>query len=135
MRFPDILKSLRKSQGLSQTELANRLGFTQQAVARWEIGKNPPDLDTLVQLADLFDVSTDYLVGRGNVRKLFWKGDHGWGWNAVLSKEDAALLGEFRQLNEKGQAKVITYTLDMASIARYTEPPKTEHTDETKKKN
>lgn len=133
MRFPEILKSLRKSQGLSQTELANRLGFTQQAIARWEIGKNLPDLDTLVQLADLFDVSTDYLVGRGDVRKLFWKDSHGWGWNAVLSKEDAELLGQFRQLNEKGQEKVIAYTLDMASITRYLGPPKISPTEKTKK--
>ena len=52
----------RKKLGLSQEELANRLGVTRQSVSKWELGDSQPDLDMIVKLAKLFGVSTDYLL-------------------------------------------------------------------------
>lgn len=127
MRFPEILKSLRKSQGLSQAELAKQIGFTQQAIARWEMGKNLPDLDTLSKLADIFDVSTDYMIGRGDILQLNPKSDPHWGWNAVLSKEDAEFLVQFRHLNLRGRQKVLAYILDLSFIPQYTEDTIIDH--------
>lgn len=48
--------------GLSQEELAQRTGVSRQSVTKWETGQSAPDLDRLVQLADLLGVSLDYLL-------------------------------------------------------------------------
>lgn len=57
------LKQLRVRLGLKQTDLANSLGVTPQAVSKWERGQNWPDLFLIGKIAALFDVSTDYLFG------------------------------------------------------------------------
>ena len=62
MKFEEKLVMLRKSQGLSQGELADRIGVSRQAVSRWELGSTMPDAPNLVKLADLFEVTTDYLL-------------------------------------------------------------------------
>jgi len=64
--FGDILSKLRKSRGLSQYELAERLSFSRGKLANYEQGTRQPDFETLEKLADFFDVSTDYLLGRSN---------------------------------------------------------------------
>lgn len=64
MNEANVFKSLRKSKGLSQKMLAEKLGIGQGAVSQWEVGRSMPDLTTLVKLADLYGVSTDYLLGR-----------------------------------------------------------------------
>lgn len=61
--FSDTLKALRKESGMSQRELAEKLGFTQQAIGKWEVGKNFPDEKVLLKIAQIFDVSVDYLLG------------------------------------------------------------------------
>ena len=53
---------LRKKMGLSQEELANKIGVSRQAVSKWESGQSMPDLDKIVALSDLFGVSTDYIL-------------------------------------------------------------------------
>ncbi|HEY4601223.1 MAG TPA: helix-turn-helix domain-containing protein [Cerasibacillus sp.] len=58
------LAELRKSKGLSQYELANRLGFSRGKLANYEQGSREPDYETLKHIADYFEVSVDYLLGR-----------------------------------------------------------------------
>lgn len=53
---------LRKQQGLSQQDLANRLGVSRQAISRWETGAVQPLADSVKSLAQVFQVSTDYLL-------------------------------------------------------------------------
>ena len=55
---------LRTAQGLTQTSLAEKLNYSDKAVSKWERGESVPDIAVLVQLADLFGVSLDELVGR-----------------------------------------------------------------------
>ena len=69
MKFEEKLVMLRKSQGLSQEELADRIGVSRQAVSRWELGSTMPDAPNLVKLADLFEVTTDYLLGQSEERE------------------------------------------------------------------
>ena len=58
------LKHLRSlKDNMSQAELAEFLGVTQQAVGKWERDKTTPDYDTLKKLASFFNVTTDYLLG------------------------------------------------------------------------
>lgn len=62
MIFADKLIALRKKAGWSQEELAQQLGVTRQSVSKWEGAQSAPDLDKVLQLSRLFDVSTDYLL-------------------------------------------------------------------------
>jgi repressor LexA len=62
------IKYLRAEKGISQNELAKALGLTQQAISAYENGLREPDLETLQKIADFFDVSLDYLLGRTDIR-------------------------------------------------------------------
>ena len=63
MSFSELLKQCRKKQGVSQAELASRLGVTQQAVGKWESGKSSPDPSTVARIAELLNTTADYLLG------------------------------------------------------------------------
>ncbi len=62
--LPEGLRALRCSQGLTQPQLADTLGVSRQAISAWESGKSKPSMSRLWQIADLFGVSLDELVGR-----------------------------------------------------------------------
>ena len=55
MSFSELLKQCRKKQGISQAELASKLGVTQQAVGKWESGKSSPDPTTVARIAELLN--------------------------------------------------------------------------------
>lgn len=56
------IKNLRTTKNLSQDDLAEKLYISRQAVSKWENSEATPDIDKLVQLAEIFGVSLDYLV-------------------------------------------------------------------------
>ena len=62
MDFNNRLYQLRKQKGFSQEELANRLNVSRQTVSKWEVGDSTPDMEKLIAISDLFDVSLDNLV-------------------------------------------------------------------------
>ena len=62
MEFNNKLYQLRKQKGLSQEELANRLNVSRQTVSKWEVGDSTPDMEKLVAISDLFEISLDELV-------------------------------------------------------------------------
>lgn len=62
MKLSDKLIGLRKSAGMSQEELAEKLNVSRQAVSRWEMGTAMPDAVNILQLSKLFHVTTDYLL-------------------------------------------------------------------------
>lgn len=59
----DNIKELRKQKGLTQKELADLLHVTSQAVSRWEMGNVEPSVDTIVNMAKIFEVTTDEIIG------------------------------------------------------------------------
>ncbi len=63
-RFAQNVKEYRIAASLTQAELAEKLKTTQRKVSYWESGKIEPDLDTLIAIAEFFDISIDELVGR-----------------------------------------------------------------------
>ncbi len=65
MTLAEKILHLRTQQGLSQLELAERLGVSRQSVSKWETGQSVPDLDKLIKLADLFGITVDELVREG----------------------------------------------------------------------
>lgn len=62
MNFSEKLQILRKNKGYTQETLADKLGVSRQAVAKWESGQIYPDISNLIQISDLMSVSVDYLV-------------------------------------------------------------------------
>lgn len=60
----DRIKEMRKKKNLTQLELANLLGTSYRGLQNYEIDARTPTCEMLVKLADYFDVSIDYLVGR-----------------------------------------------------------------------
>lgn len=63
IEFSKRLKELRLDGGFTQQSIADELGIKQQSYARYELGNGEPSLQTLVKIAEIFDVSTDYLLG------------------------------------------------------------------------
>lgn len=63
VNFGDKLKTLRTEAGMTQTELAKRLSITKSVVSYYELQERTPSPDVLIQLADIFHVTTDYLLG------------------------------------------------------------------------
>ena len=63
MEFSERLKNLRKKVGLTQVDIAGKLGISQQAYASWERGVKKPTQENLVKIAQTLNVSVDYLVG------------------------------------------------------------------------
>ena len=62
MILADKIIDLRKKAGWSQEELAEKLGVSRQSVSKWEGAQSIPDMNKILQLSELFGVSTDYLL-------------------------------------------------------------------------
>lgn len=62
MRLSEKIMDLRKRSGWSQEELADRLDISRQSVSKWETGESIPDIDKIIRMSELWDVSTDYLL-------------------------------------------------------------------------
>lgn len=82
--FDERLKLLRKKCGYTQVSLAETLSISKGTVAMWETGKRTPDFETLIRLSDLFDVRTDYILGKSNDSS-----------SAKLSDDDIEQLGRW----------------------------------------
>ncbi|GMA06982.1 transcriptional regulator [Tetragenococcus halophilus subsp. flandriensis] len=68
--FPEKIKELRKSKKFTQKDVAEKIGITRPAYTAYEIGKRQPDFETLQKIADLYEVSIDYLLGREEIESL-----------------------------------------------------------------
>ena len=79
LKIGERIAKLRETSGLTQAELAEKLGVTDRAVSKWETGGGYPDITLLAPIADVFGVSIDYLLrGTPQLRQkieIFWGGD------------------------------------------------------------
>ncbi|MBC2114747.1 helix-turn-helix domain-containing protein [Listeria innocua] len=64
--FGNRLKQLRKNNNKTQEDISKILGISRGAYSHIENGRNEPDMETIVKLANIFEVSTDYLLGKSN---------------------------------------------------------------------
>ena len=62
MNMADRIQYLRKSKGISQEELADKVGVSRQAVSKWESEQSTPDLEKIIIMSDFFGVTTDYIL-------------------------------------------------------------------------
>lgn len=69
--FGTRLANLRREHNLTQNDIADRLNISAQAVSKWENDLTSPDIDTLLKLADIFDITVDELLGKKKKETLY----------------------------------------------------------------
>jgi len=84
----DRIQAFRKQKGLSQSQLADKLGISYAQLSRYEIKDIQPPADVLSKLADIFGTSIDYLVNGDNEQK------------AKTTIQNAELLNEFKEIDK-----------------------------------
>lgn len=102
--FQDNLLQMRKMKGFTQEEIAEKVGVTRQAVAKWEAGETVPDLDKCKMLAEVFEVSLDDLANYEPEENLGLglppKGKHLFGVVTVGDKGQVVIPAKARKLFE-----------------------------------
>ena len=88
MAIKDRIKQLRQEHNWSQTQLAQKMGIHQKQVSAYERGRNVPSTDVLIKLADIFDVSLDYLAFEAE------------GQSAKVNIKDRELLRRFEEIDK-----------------------------------
>lgn len=96
------LRSLRKSSGVTQNELAEAIGVTQQSVNKYENHNVEPDIESLKRISDFFDTSIDYIVGHSKLR--FRPEDLD---QYILNDDEAEFIAAYRQLTPSQREAVV----------------------------
>ena len=105
MNLSDNLKKIRKEQNLSQEDLAESLGVSRQSVSKWESGQAYPEMDKVLQICKMFDVSIDDLLNQDRILSYQVKGESL--DDDVLNNLDVLVnLGLVSKLNKKYYAKL-----------------------------
>ena len=107
------LKELRHEKQLTQKQLAEKLGVSQQVVGYYENGINQPAPDMLIQIANFFECSIDYLLGRSDDFGNVTVQTNG----AQLSADEQKLLDLFNTLSPTHKAQVLGYVQATAQFA------------------
>lgn len=64
--FSERLKELRAERRMKQEDLAKQLKLTKSTISGWEVGRNQPSYEILIDLSNIFDVSVDFLIGKSD---------------------------------------------------------------------
>jgi len=106
MALGETLIVLRKSKGLSQEQLAEKLDLTRQTISKWELNQSTPDISYIIQLSEFFEVTTDYLI----------KGEQ---MESVEPSKDEAVLTEniHRIVMDGGSEKAYKWCFYMGMVA------------------
>lgn len=118
--FKDRLRTLRKQNLLSQQELADKMGVSKQTISQYERGVREPDFESLEALCDIFNVSSDYILGKVNITMRFLtEGDLELLNRPSLSSDELSLLEEYRELNDEGKTIVLNTVRGLAASCAY----------------
>ena len=101
--MPLNIKDIRTRKGLTQSEVASALGVSSVVYSRYENGKRQPSIDTLVQMADIFGVTVDYLLGRQDIE------------DSTLSEYELHLLIASRNADERAKQDALNMLLAHAT--------------------
>ena len=103
-------RNARERAGLSTYEVAKRIGVSQPAVNQWDTGNKIPSVEMLCKLADLYCVSTDYLLGLSELRNP---------QTITLTDHEMLLLKAYRAADAEGQQNIIfTCQLEMRKVEK-----------------
>lgn len=107
------LKKLRDENNFSQKDVANRLNISNATLSQYESAVRQPSYDILKKLADIYDVSIDYLLGCTNIRN--FKD------NNNLSVEELSLIDDYKKLNSTGKKEAEKRVKELTLIPFYVE--------------
>ncbi len=99
------IKELRKERGISMMALAGAIGVSDTAVCKWENQTSEPKLSYIIRLAEFFNCSADYIIGRSDDLGAYVGQDD-------LTAEEKQLLSSFRTLDDKMRG-LVTQTVKM----------------------
>lgn len=102
MNFSEKLVTLRKSNALTQEQLAEKLDVSRQSVSKWESGQAIPELDKIVALSNVFEVTIDYLLKPTEIDELSVKTN-------MLEKQQQQIL--FREKQRKQVFQCVMYAM------------------------
>lgn len=105
MKLGELLAKLRKERGILQKELANYLNVTVATISNYEKGVHAPDYETLIKLADFFDVSTDYLLQRTDYRSSISTLNE----RLLVDYKMCDLLNAILELDQKSMTALVDY--------------------------
>jgi len=106
MILADKIIRLRKRYGWSQEELAEKMNVSRQAVSKWEGAQSVPDLEKILQLAELFGVTTDYLL-KDDIEEEEYTGEE----KSTLKKVTLAMANEFIEWRKKASKMIAAATV------------------------
>lgn len=133
MNWGERLKAVRKEKKMSQRELGERLGVSQQTIAQYEKAQSMPKSSTVDRLADALDVDWRLLQDEPRRTIVFTERDRQKIYKEVVKLQlEEDLLDTFHALNEKGQEKVVNYSIDIYNNPEYRaepQPPAAESPD------
>lgn len=118
-KFNEMLIYLRKKVGLTQAELAKKIGVSRSTIGNYEKGIREPDFETLEKIADFFNVEFGYLMGKSGSEKDFYEK---YLKTVMAIEKEKEIIQLFHKLNTDGQQKALAYLEDLASLPKYTEP-------------
>lgn len=104
------IKELRKMKSLTQIQLAHALNVATGTIGNWEVDARDPDLTMLTKIADYFNVSIDYLMGREDYYGNYY---HRELMQSDLSDKECAILKEFRSLLPEMQDFIMNMIKDL----------------------
>lgn len=103
MNLSNKIYEMRKAHGLSQEQLAEKLGVSRQSVSKWESGESIPELERLVEISKIFNVTTDYLLKESEVDELTIRTE-------MLERQQQTLLSEAEK-TERRRYRLLSCTV------------------------
>lgn len=95
------LKKLRNKKGISQQQLADVIGTSQQSINKYENHSIEPDIDTLILMAKFFNTSVDYLIGNTQINRIIENVKPN-----DLNQDETELVENYRKLNKKRRESI-----------------------------
>lgn len=112
MNFSEKLLALRKSEEMTQEQLAEQLGVSRQSISKWEGDQAVPELDKVIMLSDIFNVTIDYLLKPSEIDELSVKTE-------LLEKQQHQMLTRERKRTRINQCIIYALGIYLVFIAVY----------------
>ena len=115
MEFSSNLRYLRKERGMSQDELADKLGYKSfTTIQKWESGVSEPSVSTLKVIANIFGISMDQMINQNLSAPSSSPADP-----LQLTEQEERLVAICRSLNEEGRERLAEYGDDLVASGKY----------------
>ena len=111
MKFANRLSELREDNDVKQSDLAKMLSLKPSAISKYETGLTQPNLSTIIKIAEIFNVSVDYLLGVSSVKNPYTKEN--------FTPMECEIITRYRKLNKENKIRVDERISAMLDGQRY----------------